>query len=214
MTGLTDEQREIAALLFSLPQAGGYVLAGGAALVALRLVERTTRDLDAFLAARAGRDPGSVEPLMEAAAVALVRAGWDLVVVRRHATFCRFVVTRDEYSVEIDLAIDSPPLQAVEVVDGIPVLSSLDLAGRKILATLDRAEARDFTDLWSLSRALGRTACVDAARQLDGAVEAAAVRSAFANIERLADAEFPVASDEVEVVRSWFKDWRDELAGS
>lgn len=27
MTGLTDEQRELAALLFSLPQAGGYVLA-------------------------------------------------------------------------------------------------------------------------------------------------------------------------------------------
>lgn len=151
---------------------------------------------------------------MDAMAVALERAGWDLVVVRRHATFCRFLATRDEHSVEIDLAIDSPPLRPLEVVDGIPVLSSLDLAGRKILATLDRAEARDRTDLWSLSRLLGRTPCVDAARQLDGAVDAAAVRSAFANIERLADAEFPVVSDEVEVVRAWFNDWRDELGGS
>jgi hypothetical protein len=199
--------------LFSLPEADGYALAGGAALVARRLVERTTRDLDAFTAAHAGRDPGSVESLLDAAVNAFERLGWRLDIVRRHATFCRFVASRDGGSVEIDLAIDSPPLQEIELVDRLPVLSSVDLAGRKVLATLDRAEARDFTDLWSLSRLLGRTACVAAAQRLDDGVDATSIHAAFANIGRLTDDEFPAAPDDVDAVRRWFIDWRRDLEG-
>jgi len=84
VSGLTAEQRRVAELLFALPEAHGFALAGGSALVALRLVDRPTRDLDAFVAARAGRDPGSVEPLLDAVVSAMEAAGWRVAVVRRH----------------------------------------------------------------------------------------------------------------------------------
>ena len=214
MSGLSAEQRDLARLLFSLPEAAGYALAGGAALVALQVVDRATRDLDAFIGARSGADPGSVETLASALTETLAAAGYTVEVVRRHPTFCRIVASRSGLTVEIDLAVDSPPLRPLEFLDGVPVLAPLDLAARKILAILDRAESRDFSDLWALSRALGREACVDAARQLDVGVTKAAISGGFMNIERLTNEEFPVPITVVTTIRKWYAGWRDELAGS
>jgi hypothetical protein len=45
---LTEFQREVARLFFSLPESDGYLLAGGAALVASELTARPTQDLDLF----------------------------------------------------------------------------------------------------------------------------------------------------------------------
>jgi hypothetical protein len=45
---LTEFQREVAQLFFSLPQSDGYLLAGGAALIATELTARPTQDLDLF----------------------------------------------------------------------------------------------------------------------------------------------------------------------
>ena len=214
MSGLSAEQRDLARLLFSLPEAAGYALAGGAALVALQVVDRATRDLDAFIGARPGADPGSVEPLAHAPTETLDKAGYTVEVARRHPTFCRMVASLSGLTVEIDLAVDSPPLHPLSFVDGLPVLAPLDLAARKILAILDRAEARDFSDLWALSRALGREVCVDTARQLDAGVTEAAIAGGLVNIERLTDEEFPVPITAVTTIRKWYAGWRDELAGS
>lgn len=61
MSDLLPVQRDLARLLFSLPEAAGYALAGGAALVVQQIVDRDTRDLDAFIAATPGPSPGTVE---------------------------------------------------------------------------------------------------------------------------------------------------------
>lgn len=45
---LTDFQLEVARLFFSLPASEGFVLAGGAALLAQHLTSRPTQDLDFF----------------------------------------------------------------------------------------------------------------------------------------------------------------------
>lgn len=45
---LTEFQQVVAQLFFSLPEADGYLLAGGAALVAHELTARPTQDLDLF----------------------------------------------------------------------------------------------------------------------------------------------------------------------
>ena len=58
MSGLLPVQRDLARLLFSLPEAAGYALAGGAALVVQQIVDRDTRDLDAFIAATPGPASG------------------------------------------------------------------------------------------------------------------------------------------------------------
>jgi hypothetical protein len=39
-------------------------------------------------------------------------------------------VTSGEDRTEVDLAVDSPPLEPPEAVDGLPVLTSRDLGGR------------------------------------------------------------------------------------
>ena len=84
----------------------------------------------------------------------------------------------------------------------------------EILAILDRAEARDFSDLWALSAELGRNVCVDAACELDAGVTNGAIANGLMNIERLADEEFPVPITEVTTIRTWYAGWRNELAGS
>lgn len=45
---LTELQREVLRLFFELPESAGFVLAGGAALVASGLSERPTQDVDLF----------------------------------------------------------------------------------------------------------------------------------------------------------------------
>jgi hypothetical protein len=45
---LTEIQREVLRLFFGLPESAGFVLAGGAALIASGLSERPTQDVDLF----------------------------------------------------------------------------------------------------------------------------------------------------------------------
>lgn len=213
MSGLTDRQIEVAKTLFGLPEAEGFALAGGAALVTLGLVDRTTRDLDAFVGARHAEPPGDVSPLADAFEAELSSRGWAVVVVRQHQTFARLLAEADGEHIEVDLAVDAPCLFPLDVVDGLPVFSARDLAARKVLAVLDRAEARDFTDLWSLAQVLGRESCITWAEQLDRGLEPPAVARAFRTLERLDDRELPVPQDQVPTVREWFERWGNELGG-
>lgn len=65
---ITDFQEAVARAFFDMPESKGFLLAGGAALIALGAVERTTDDLD-FFAARGEADV----PEAKAAFVAFVR---------------------------------------------------------------------------------------------------------------------------------------------
>jgi Nucleotidyl transferase AbiEii toxin, Type IV TA system len=64
---LTDFQVEVAQLFFSLPAASGFLLAGGAALVAQHLTTRPTQDLD-FFTHFGGSDVPAARDALEAAA--------------------------------------------------------------------------------------------------------------------------------------------------
>lgn len=211
MSGLTDSQQEVARILFGLPESTGFALAGGSALVALGVIDRPTRDLDAFVAARAGDPPGDVGPLAATFSATLAGAGWDVEAVRQHQTFVRLVASRDDDSIEVDLAVDSPPIFPVEVVNGIPTLAPQDLAARKVLAVLDRAEGRDFTDLWTLAREHGQTETIAWVRQLDDGVSASQIAAAFDQLTRLRDDELPCESLDRPIVREWFTTWSEHL---
>jgi hypothetical protein len=87
MNELSAVQLRIAHILFELPEADGYALAGGAALIIRNVVIRGTRDLDAFIGARPGPEPGTVDALADALAVALRQHGWEVRAARRHPTF-------------------------------------------------------------------------------------------------------------------------------
>ena len=211
MNGLTPLQRRAARILFGLPDSSGFALSGGSALVALGVVDRLTRDLDAFIAAEPGNPPGDVRPLATSFTVALSAEGWTVELVRDHVTFARLLTTLGDETIEVDLAVDSPPLFPLQQVDGIPALTAEDLAARKILAILDRTEGRDFTDLWALSTRLGRAECVGWAQQLDSGVSEYDIADGFARLERLSDGELPCIPTERQAARGWFTSWTDEL---
>lgn len=214
MSGFSEPQLEAARLLFGLEEARGFALAGGSALLALGAIVRPTRDIDAFIAAKAENPPGDVGPLAAALRRGLCAEGWDVTVDRELVTFARLVARRDGDAVEIDLAVDSPPLFPLEVVDGLPVLSGPDLAARKVLAILDRAEGRDFTDLHALAVRYSRAECIRWAQELDAGVRAPDIASAFTKLTRLGDADLPCSAQTVPRLRAWFEEWSiDLLAG-
>lgn len=212
MTGLSDAQLDVARLLFELPEARGFALAGGSALLALGAIDRPTRDIDAFIAARPETPPGDVGPLGAALRIRLVDAGWSVTVDRELVTFARLIARRHEDAVEIDLAVDSPPMFPIEAVDGLPVLSRQDLAARKVLAILDRAEGRDFTDLKALAEQFSKDDCIRWAQDLEAGVRTTDIALAFTKLERLADTELPCAPELAPGVRGWFERWLAELA--
>lgn len=211
MSDLLPVQRDLARLLFSLPEATGYALAGGAALVVQRIVDRDTRDLDAFIAATPGPTPGTVDLLADAFTEAAQRAGWTLQTIRRHPTFCRFILDCDDDTVELDLAVDSPLLEPPTAIDGIPVLTPLDLAARKVLAIVDRLEARDYTDLYALAHLVGQQTCIDSALTMDAGLTASAIAEAFERIDRIPDDRYPERATDAATTRRYFTTWAHEL---
>ena len=76
MNSLDPPQLEIAHILFELPAARDFALAGDSALLALGAIDRPTRDIDAFVAVRPGPTPGDVRPLAADLIHALLTAGW------------------------------------------------------------------------------------------------------------------------------------------
>jgi hypothetical protein len=211
VSGFSPPQLEVARLLFGLPEARGFALAGGSALLAIGAIDRPTRDIDAFVAAKPETPPGDVGPLVAALSASLVREGWSIHVDRELVTFARLVAARDRDAVEIDLAVDSPPLFPIEAVDGLAVLSGQDLAARKVLALLDRAEGRDFTDLRALADRYSKDDCIRWAQQLDAGVRPADIATAFTRLDRLLDSDLPCPPESAPALRTWFSGWAAAL---
>jgi hypothetical protein len=65
--GLPPFQLEVARLFFALPASRGFLLAGGAALLAQHLTARPTEDLDFFTAPERGHVPAARDALEAAA---------------------------------------------------------------------------------------------------------------------------------------------------
>jgi Nucleotidyl transferase AbiEii toxin, Type IV TA system len=143
---LTDFQVQVAQLFFSLPAASGFLLAGGAALVAQHLTTRPTQDLDLFTHS-GGTDVPAARDGLEAAAR---NEGRSTERIRDEATLRRLIIHGND-NLLIDLALDSPPGQPVTASLIGPTFAREELAGRKVLALLDRAEARDFADVFERS---------------------------------------------------------------
>lgn len=139
------------------------------------------------------------------------RAGWTLQTIRRHPTFCRFILDRDDDTVELDLAVDSPLLEPPTAIDGIPVLTPLDLAARKVLAIVDRLEARDYTDLHALAHLIGQQTCIDSALTMDAGLSVSAIAEAFERIDRIADDRYPERATDAATTRRYFTTWAHEL---
>ncbi len=144
---LTELQRLVLELFFALPESDGFVLAGGAALVASGLTERPTQDVDLFGSNMATGIAAAADALEAACA----DRAWTTERIRDTATFRRLVVRRPGDELLVDLAVDSPPLGVPTITAVGPTYPPRELVARKLLALFDRAEARDFVDVHTLS---------------------------------------------------------------
>jgi hypothetical protein len=151
--GLAAFQAEVARLFFALPESSGFLLAGGAALLAQHLTGRPTEDLDFFTAPDRGHVPAVRDALEEATR----KRGWNAERIHDSDTFCRLVIRSDHGTVLVDLAVNAPPDDPPSVTEAGPTLAPEELAGHKLLALFDRAAARDFADVYVLARGSART---------------------------------------------------------
>lgn len=140
---LTAFQERLARRFFELPESAGFALAGGAALVLRRLVDRTTKDLDLFVA-----EEGVVGYAADAFVAVLRSEGLDVEVHRRSVDFAKLEVRDGDDACLVDLGRDWQWDPSTET-DLVPVLSDRELAVNKLLALFGRAAARDFVDVSS-----------------------------------------------------------------
>lgn len=204
---LTSLQAEVANTFFELPESHGFVVAGGAALIASGLITRPTEDLDLFASAPVS----SVTAAARALEMAMDSCGYQVRIVRESQTFCRMVIDAPGEQVLVDLAIDSPPIAEIGTTVLGPTLEAHELAVRKVLALFGRAEARDFADVFVLAQRFGREALLDTAAVVDPGFDRVVIAQMMRTIDRFADDEIPLSADAVSGVREYFAEWSEDL---
>ena len=204
---LTALQVHVATVFFSLDASRGFLVAGGSALIASNLIDRTTDDLDLF----AGAPVTSVRDAREALVEALQAEGHRVDVLRDAQTFCRMVVRDDADEVLVDLAIDSPPISVPTLTVLGPTLAPDELATRKLLALFGRAEARDFADVYLLAQRFNRDEMMRMAASMDLGFNEEVLGQMLSTMVRFSDDEIPLQSSQVPEARTYFHEWASEL---
>lgn len=207
-SNLTEFQLEVARLFFSLPTSKGFLLAGGAALLAQHLTTRPTEDLDFFTAPEHGHVPAACDALEAAAR----ERGWSTERIHDTETFCRLVIRSGTAEVLTDLAMNAPPDFPPSLTAAGPTLAPEELAGHKLLALYDRAAARDFADVYLLALRFGQDVLLARATQIDAGFDAEVLADMFATLDRFTDDEIPVPGGlSVSELRAFYTTWRSEL---
>jgi Nucleotidyl transferase AbiEii toxin, Type IV TA system len=206
---LTEFQVEVTKVFFSLPASQGFLLAGGAALVAQQLTTRPTYDLDFFTR----RGCATVSAARDALESTAVERGWSVRRVRDTETFVRLVVTGPE-ELLVDLALDSAPGRPSVVTCIGPSFDPEELAGRKLVALFDRAEARDFADVHTLTSRFGKSLLLQRAAEVDRGFDPQILADMMRALSRFTDDQIPVAQGKVAALRRFFTEWATELSSA
>jgi Nucleotidyl transferase AbiEii toxin, Type IV TA system len=205
---LSAFQLGVARMFFALPASKGFLLAGGAALVAQHLTARPTEDLDFFTAPERGHVPAARDALESAAR----QRGWSTERIHDSDTFCRMVIRAADDGVLIDLAVNPPPDLPASATPAGPTLAPEELAGHKLLALFDRAAARDFADVYVLARRFSKNVLLARATQIDVGFETGVLADMIATLDRFTDSEIPVPDgSSAAELREFYAAWRSEL---
>ena len=206
MTGPSAFQIEVANMFFSLPTSDGFLLAGGGALLASGLTSRPTQDLDFF--GEKGRV--NVGEMREQFLKEVEVRGWNCEVLQSDAFFVRLhVKSTDE--VLVDIAIDVAAQYPSQLSILGPTFNHEELAGRKLLALYDRAEARDFADVFVLAQHFGKELLLVRASEIEIFLNIAVLAHMMRSIVRLSDWELPIDESLLKDLRFFFEEWANEL---
>nr|WP_269809437.1 nucleotidyl transferase AbiEii/AbiGii toxin family protein [Kineosporia rhizophila] len=191
-----------------MPESRGFLLAGGAALVAAGLSERSTEDLDFFTAPAAGNVQAAKAALLQRAG----DLGWGWEELQNAETFCRIVLlTPGPERVLVDLALDSAPGRPAVVSVLGPSYAPEELAGRKTVALFDRAESRDFFDVYTLASRYGRDQLLTWAADVDPGFDRSVFIEMLGTLRRIRDEDLPTTEEEASALRTFFSQWSKDL---
>lgn len=202
---LTAFQLEVARLFFSLPASDGFVLAGGAALIAQHLTSRPTQDLDFFTAQRA-----DVVVARDELITAAHGRGWPVHIVQDGETFSRLQVAGPE-DLLVDIALDARPEQPPTMSVAGPTYAPQELAARKVIALFDRFAARDFVDVFALTHTYSKAELLDWASDLNPGFDRLYFLEALDALPRYTDLDLSLGTVDVAALRAFFSEWADEL---
>ncbi len=203
---LTAFQVEVTTVFFALEASDGFLLAGGAALLAQHLTTRPTYDLDFFTRQGGGDVPAAVAALDVAAA----ERGWQVSRLVSTDTFARLMISGPE-DLAVDLAVDSAPGRPPVATCLGPSFDPEELAGRKLVALFDRAEARDFSDVRALAARYGKSLLMERAAEVDAGFDSRVLAQMFGSLSRFTDDQIPIPIMEVADLRRFFAEWTEEL---
>jgi len=127
-----------------------FFLTGGSALGEFYLGHRASEDLDLFT-----DDAQAFDEADFVVRQVCSELGLDLVAARTAPAFRRYVASRGDQQVVLDLVLD--PVAQIDpaklVIDGIRVDTLREIAVNKVCAMLGRWEPRDLVDLFFITRA-------------------------------------------------------------
>ena len=203
---LTTAQVEVLHLFFSLPESAGFVLAGGAGLVAVGLSERPTEDIDLFA------PEASIPAAGDALEIAARATGWSVERVHDAKTFRRLVIqTDDDSGTMVDLAQDAGPLAEPTITTVGPTYPAAELAARKVLALFDRAALRDFIDVDQVSGAFPKELLIEIAGSIDEGFEVPVLVQMLSGLDRFTDEQIAAFGVDPAPMRERFRLWATKL---
>jgi hypothetical protein len=204
---LSEIQLRTATIVLALPEAAGFALAGGAALVIHEIVDRGTKDLDCF-----GPSTDAVNQLVDPSLEALAAADLHTQLILRADGFSKILVTDDHELTQVDLGFDPASHDPVQFAIG-PVRHLSDLAGDKLLALFSRAAARDFIDVAALLRRFTKSELCTIAAAKDQGFNIDVLADAFGVLPTYDRAdEFPTLNDDdYHALTAAFAAWQREI---
>ena len=200
-------QREVADAFFALPASRGFLIAGGAALIAAGVVERATDDLDLF----GTRSTSNVSAAKVELLTACEGNGWQVEVARDTDEFVRLVISSGADELAVDLGIDADPLLPSTVTFLGPTIGVEENAGRKTLALFGRWMPRDFVDVQALAARYGKERLIALAAERDSGFDLDFFASALEQVTRIRTERFPISPERLPALIAFFTNWATEI---
>lgn len=199
-------QQLVARRLLGIPELRPFALAGGLALIAHQIIDRETPGVDIF-----GAPGADVAAARDAFLTLAEEISWTVETIKESDTFIRMQVSDGSETTLLDLAIDTPaPVQVINTDYG-RVMSISELAGRKLMAIFDRAEARDFADVFCLRDHQTQNEMIEFCRSVDLGFSSLVLAEMFGAIGRFRDEDIPLPVSGVAECRRWFAAWALDL---
>lgn len=184
---LTPLQDELLRAFFEREE--GFFLTGGGALAGFYLQHRPTDDLDLFTL-----DAEAFERAHHTLLDAVAALGGKAVARQTSPAFHRYVVTRGDESVVVDLVLERVVQLSPEKreTDGIRLDPPQEILANKLTALASRAEIRDLVDVMKMERAgYNLDEALDGALAKDGGCTPATLAWVLSQIEIPDGTELP-----------------------